>query len=611
MGKRPGIITKLDKRAYILKALLTSEHRQSSSQFPSEFFGEARLKMAALKSDGQIEAFTLFDQEVLQIWQKFRKKHSVDRVEVVVAAGRPKLPGVVVELGNEGGVLGWLTITAGRLQVAGWHPSWLILKIVEALGSSTFLAEIDTAQLCGYWAKYAYNGEPVIRKPIKRVEFTNPLRKGQEVRFVESTDGTQLEALFGTFKPFRAAELKREVMDQLEARTRKLAHAPEALGYWRTIPFLVEETIESGVNGVPSLGVGLPVNSLAGICMTDSPFSGDVIGGTPHGSGSFYTHVMSEMLRLEDAKFKASWYLEHLRGPIPEESIKALMAVLTARGIVSRGEHQGDFHFAKNVRAAGFRCTEKPLNGYHLSASRSALSTFQLTRGNTFINKGSSLAINEGSLDEIRVEIEKFRERVLNISSECRKRECLFQLNLHLYPLTRRAVDYRLIVTDDHGHRAEDISQMILRPLILDMARMEVFRAEGPWIAGKLIIPCTAEQCVKALEDLKKEKALAYDAAAGRLVDVRGPSHGLPKVSEKESRRVEEFMLQAVELCATSDQMNRFHLSTMMLPVSHVAADHLAEECTLMLDRMNRIALQSRGKDQLFRLNLTLFPLTR
>jgi hypothetical protein len=110
------------------------------------------------------------------------------------------------------------------------------------------------------------------------------------------------------------------------------------------------------------------------------------------------------------------------------------------------------------------------------------------------------------------------------------------------------------------------------------------------------------------LNELRKEGALAFNDEQGRFVDRRlGADHWNGKYRSDNPDYI-EVMVRAVELGAIKAQIPRFHLASLMLPISVMQTQLIEEECESFIAELRKIAAASRGRDHLFRINLNLFP---
>ncbi len=614
MKKSELIQSRLDRKTFELWTTLDSRHLAAFTELPTEIVGAARLALAGLKSAGQIDEFEIFEDRFAKVWDEmWIRKGSVHAVTFVIGAGYPKLQGVKISRAlDEDTAAGYLTLSTPKTAISRWQPRWLFYYTNSQLKIEGTSLRANPAHIHCLWMHAALNGEPINRESFSPRPTLDQIPEGKDYIIRAYRTRQEVDIIFATFKSFRKDTGLPRLLDKVRRAVYKLATEPGGSGYYHLLNNHIKQTIIESRDGVQALGLELPVSILGALTLSATLLEGDVIKGIPAGTGVLFLAIMREMLTIEGAEFSREWFHKNFLMPVSEDSILDLMAVLKNRGFVDRDPETDTYRLSPNIVSAGYRICGRKVDPFHrtaLSIAQGALATVSPAR---FIIQSHRFCLSEQMLGKLTELLHEFREKTVAEVRVAEARSQVYQVNLQFFPLTRLSPDYRRIMMEKHlQDAAPNEGADWYYYLVCELAKMENFRYDPKWVAGKLLLPLSINQAEKSLEHLKTFGYIAMDPIKNRFVTTAKTFDKIEDMPKDKVLLRQEKMLELASIALSEDMFERRNFSTMLLGIDESYVAKLQTDLLVLVAKMQEESLKSLGPDQLYQLNLQLFPHTK
>jgi uncharacterized protein (DUF342 family) len=232
---------------------------------PADIIERTKAKLQSEQTAGEIAVFQIFRTRLNIMWQMLRdSKESRDtKVAVLVGAGSPAMPGLMVTKGRSPTELGRMTITAAPSAAVSWKPYFLKLMVEHQMRGLGENRPVNPVQMIRIWLR-AMGGIPIADIPL--VATPNPPRsdnKDQMYAILEEEQSRDIMLFIynvnGVANPEVWAQIKREMWARVDSK-----NVNGTVAYH----FLSDEllgAIRTAESGPEHFGLDLPLILLAAI----------------------------------------------------------------------------------------------------------------------------------------------------------------------------------------------------------------------------------------------------------------------------------------------------------------------------------------------------------
>jgi len=608
---KPGMNQlELDRKTFELWATIDAKLvAEFGDELPTEMIGNARLTLAGVKSRGLIESFELYETLFEQVWERITKRSDIKSVTFIIAAGAPRLPGIALgRAADDDSSLGYLTIGAQKTTIARWQPEWLIREVTKGMRGMGVKIEPNAAQIHCLWLHAAVNGEPIRRAAFGATPTLDQVSEGKEYLIRTFRTRQEVDIVFASFKTFRSKEGLSKLIASVKEAVYRLATDPGGSGYYLLLNENIEKTISRCRQGVQALGLQLPVSVLGAVTLRAALLEGDIVKGIPPGSGALFVSIIREMLTLESASFTKEWLADRFLTPVASDSIVELMAILKNRGFVERPPKSEHWQVSDNIVFAGYRICGRKSDEFHNSALNAAAGAIATVDSQRFGFHSVRYCISEDKAADLAKLIKDFREMLVSFARGQTAKDQVYQINMQLFPITRLSPDYRRISLEKHRLEAEAGEGPWITPVVYDLVNTTNFRYDPKWVAGKLIPAVTVAKADATLELLKNLGCIAMDPIQNRFVQTTTKFEAPAMLTADAQREFHSKMVELAGAALSSEDFPRREFSTLILALREDSTAQIRNDIKTFMQDMANLSAKSFDSDQVYQLNLQMFP---
>lgn len=152
---------------------------------------------------------------------------------------------------------------------------------------------------------------------------------------------------------------------------------------------------------------------------------------------SWYHSALRSLLPVMDCRDDWDEVARMLDPPITAKQARDSVVLLLKLGLLQR-EGKGRYTVAQPALSSGDEVASLALAGFHKSTMDLAKRSIDRHPATCRDVSGVTMSISRGGFDRIKSEIRAFRKKIMAIASEDSQEDMVYQLNLHLIPLTKR-----------------------------------------------------------------------------------------------------------------------------------------------------------------------------
>lgn len=172
------------------------------------------------------------------------------------------------------------------------------------------------------------------------------------------------------------------------------------------------------------------------------------------------------------------------------------------------------------------------------------------------------------------------------------------------------AIKNRLLKTELDRSQLEYFSEWF-HPVIREMTFMKEFKSDPDWIAAKIFPRIRPEQARKSLALLESLNLVRFDAQRGRHVPTTARVSTGDEVASIAVIRYHQQSIALGREAITSVQEDRRDVSAVTVCVSEAVAHRMKAEVQAFRKKILALADEVKDGDQVYQLNMQLYPLTK
>jgi uncharacterized protein (TIGR02147 family) len=150
----------------------------------------------------------------------------------------------------------------------------------------------------------------------------------------------------------------------------------------------------------------------------------------------WYIPAIFEMIACRGFVADPRWIAPRMRPPISEEEAARALSILRELRLVE--ESGGQIAPVDAVLTTGREARRRAIAEYHRTMLESAKASIDLVPSDERDISALTLCMSEGGLERLKQRIQAFRKELLSLSAENHDGEQVIQLNMQLFPLTKR-----------------------------------------------------------------------------------------------------------------------------------------------------------------------------
>lgn len=153
---------------------------------------------------------------------------------------------------------------------------------------------------------------------------------------------------------------------------------------------------------------------------------------------TWYNAAILELLRLEEASDQPAWISENLRPHVPVPKIKQSLNLLTELGYLSFDETRGRLFPTEVTISTGDQVERLAIVSFHRQMIDLAVSAMDQISADQRNISAVTVAVSPELRQQFEEELLALRKRFLKLASEEKKPNEILQVNLQLFPVSRR-----------------------------------------------------------------------------------------------------------------------------------------------------------------------------
>jgi uncharacterized protein (TIGR02147 family) len=151
--------------------------------------------------------------------------------------------------------------------------------------------------------------------------------------------------------------------------------------------------------------------------------------------------VIRELVGMEGFNPDPHWIVKHIEPRVLPEQARKSLALLQELNLIKVNPESGKFELTSQHLSTGDEIASHAVVRYHqrtIEIGRESVTNFDHTERNV---SAVTISISEEIFEKISEEISAFRKRILELSEQDKSPDRVYQMNIQLFPFTRRPKD--------------------------------------------------------------------------------------------------------------------------------------------------------------------------
>jgi hypothetical protein len=578
--------------AYRVWAEVSQEALAAFVAAPQAFLTEAAALLNQHVASGAIKVYEIHAQRLTNVWRQLLAHPEVAAVRFVLGAGLPELTGVALLASEESRApTALLTVAAEPALVRTWHVSWLILAVGREWQRLGLPYTPNPATIEALWLRAACHGERILESPLSLAPRHNPKHEGRKHIVRAFRNRGEVDVVIGEAKGLESPEVRASVVMVARRALEELAATSEWCGAIRYDSVAFTKRLAILAHGPERLGLELPASLCFGIAYQAPSRHGraqasldwsldlalrlrSLVPGSPQAPRKDVAEwpLPPDLEQAEVLLSELGWLDEHVSAPP-----------------YFRAGSRGDEEERTMLKLADLAIQHVP------SQRRSV--------------QALTLAMTESEAGVARERLESLRQSAVDLSQAVARPDRLVALNFQLFPLTREQPDFDALALAENRQPLADDAYEWVPSLLRELTNLGSVRQDSRWVAAKLY-PYVPEAVIKrAFEALVRLGHVALDSEAGRFVPMMRDVRTADNVGGEMVQRFHARMLGLANGALGFAPEERSSFVFMRLRVDEATFKVLADLVMACLNEVFTASSQAQAADQIYQLNLQMFPL--
>lgn len=151
----------------------------------------------------------------------------------------------------------------------------------------------------------------------------------------------------------------------------------------------------------------------------------------------WYHPVIRECVNLPDFNGSKDWIAENLEAPLTPDQIEKSLKLLEQIGYIKYDPTENNYYLSSKQIRTPKEVKGLAINRYHqqmINQGREAIMGVKAKRRDI---SAVTICISKELAEEIKLEVQKFREKILRKSELCENGEQIYQMNIQWFPFTK------------------------------------------------------------------------------------------------------------------------------------------------------------------------------
>lgn len=585
---------------------ITPDHIAKLTALPKDLFGNAKKIMNGEFKEGRIEGFQIYESRLSSVFERLKRSKKNVPITVILAAGYPKLEGLRINAcEDDDRIAGLLSIKSSPETIKSWQPRWIELAINMALFGTNQRKSVSYAQVQAAWYRGVFG--TIIQNTALGAAPTNPRWKEKPILLKTDAVRQQIDLLVGDLSSFDVTTNFNDLECEINKYLPQLFVSDESFVFYKVFRSTIRKAITKAFNSPCLLKIELPFIILGAVGFNPN-YQGE--GETKFSINSFdYCGlILWKLVGLEGFESNLSWIKKRLCWSVSDHMIKTCLKTFSNSSMIKRDQETKKLEYSDEIVENPHIVCGTGIGPFHSNVLTLANESIRgISKTRRFL-QALTFTIADAKVPEIRSRLHQFNEKILSLTENSAK-EHLYQLSVQFFPMTRTSKKGP-VRKEDKQLRHQDLAMECCKLVIREMIGVPNFSFDAEWIASRIYLTLSVQQIQHVLDQLKKSNFVRFDPKRARYVLVQKNVKTEKETKGESIIRFHENLVSISQgIIALVPVERRFVCSTFLYIPDSESNDVTNEIHKLLLGIMN---LEDKNciADQVFQLNMQLFPLT-